>query len=157
MKELNNFVKMVSSNLLHNRLILLVIVAVAMDTLFGVMRAVKERKFNSCFGIDGAIRKISMVMSLVALVIVDCLVSVNLIGFIPDSARTYIGLEVVGIADFFAILYMCYEAVSILKNMYLCGLPVRKVAIATGGFLGKYTDELPNTEKLKEREDKADE
>ncbi|MDF2886686.1 MAG: toxin secretion/phage lysis holin, partial [Lacrimispora sp.] len=41
-------------------IIKLVILAVVMDTCFGCIRAIKEHKFNSCFGIDGAIRKISM-------------------------------------------------------------------------------------------------
>lgn len=39
----------------HNKLIQLVIIAVIIDTIFGVLRSVKEHKFNSCFGIDGAI------------------------------------------------------------------------------------------------------
>lgn len=32
---------------------------------FGVLRAIKEKKFNSCAGIDGAIRKVGMLISLV--------------------------------------------------------------------------------------------
>lgn len=55
----------------HNKLIQLVIIAVIIDTIFGVLRAVKEHKFNSCFGIDGAIRKCAMVISIMLLVIVD--------------------------------------------------------------------------------------
>ena len=34
----------------HDKLIQLVIIAVIIDTIFGVLRAIKERKFNSCFG-----------------------------------------------------------------------------------------------------------
>ena len=44
-------------------IIKLVILAVVMDTCFCCIRAIKEHEFNSCFGIDGAIRKISMVAS----------------------------------------------------------------------------------------------
>jgi len=36
-------------------IIKLVILAVVMDTCFGCIRAIKEHKFNSCFGIDGPI------------------------------------------------------------------------------------------------------
>ena len=46
-----------------SQIIKVVIVAVVMDTVFGCIRAAKEKQFNSCFGIDGAIRKISMLVS----------------------------------------------------------------------------------------------
>lgn len=132
----------------HNRVIQLVAAAVIFDTIFGVIRAVRERKFNSCFGIDGAIRKISMIVSLCGLVIVDYLVKVNLISFVPDTFRTYIGVDSIGTAEFFGLLYICYEIVSILKNMYLCGLPVKKVWITVKKFLSNYTDELPDNEEM---------
>lgn len=133
---------------LHNRIIQLVMAAVIFDTIFGVIRAIRERKFNSCFGIDGAIRKISMVISLCGLVIVDHLVRINLIGFIPEDIRGYIGMDSIGTAEFFGLLYIAYEIVSILKNMYLCGLPVRKVWNVVQKFLSNYTDELPDTDEV---------
>lgn len=144
MNEIINFL----TGAMHNHIIVLVMVAVCFDTIFGVIRAIKEHKFNSCFGIDGAIRKISMIVSLVGLVIVDKLVTLNLVGFIPEEVRGYIGLKFVGTAEFFGILYICYEIVSILKNMYLCGLPVRKVWEFVQKFLIKYTDELPDTDDV---------
>lgn len=41
----------------HNKIIQLVVLAIVCDTVFGVLRAIKEKKFNSCAGIDGAIRQ----------------------------------------------------------------------------------------------------
>lgn len=73
---------------------------------------------------------------------------INLIGFIPEQARTYLGLDTVGVAEFFALLYIAYEVVSIFKNMALCGLPVKKVWEKVREFLAKYTDELPDTDEL---------
>ena len=35
----------------------ILLIAVVLDTILGVLRAIKEHKFNSCVGIDGAIRK----------------------------------------------------------------------------------------------------
>ena len=137
---------------LDNKVIAAVILAVILDTAFGFIRAFKERKFKSCFGIDGAIRKISMIVSLCGLVAVDCLVKVNLIGFIPETARQYIGIKSVGTAEFFGLLYICYETVSILKNMYLCGLPVKHIWEAVRKFLLKYTDELPDSEEAEVKE-----
>ena len=58
------------------------------------------------------------------------------------------GLDTVGVAEFFALLYIAYEVVSIFKNMALCGLPVKKVWEKVREFLAKYTDELPDTDEL---------
>ncbi|MBO5853105.1 MAG: phage holin family protein [Bacteroidales bacterium] len=136
----------------------LVLIAVVMDTIFGAGRAIKQHKFNSSVGIDGAIRKIAMLLSLVFLFVVDKLIHTNLIGFIPEETRSYLpeSMSVIGLSEFFGLLYLCYEVVSILKNMTLCGLPVKKLWETVRKFLGKYTEELPDTEeqdKLEEREE----
>lgn len=135
-----------------NKVVELVAIAVIMDTIFGAGRAIKQHKFNSSVGIDGAIRKIAMLVSLVFLAIVDKLIHINLIGFIPETARNYMpqSISSIGLAEFFGLLYICYEIVSILKNMTLCGLPVKKLWEAVRKFLGKYTEELPSEEKQKE-------
>ena len=125
----------------HNKIIELVVLAIVFDTIFGVLRAVREKKFNSCAGIDGAIRKVGMLVSLVFMLLVDCIIKVNL-------TRQYIGLNAVGVAEFFSLLYISYEITSIFKNMALCGLPVKKVWAKVREFLAKYTDELPDTDEL---------
>lgn len=132
----------------HNKIIALVILAIVFDTIFGVLRAVKEKKFNSCAGIDGAIRKVAMLISLVFMLAIDLLIKINLIGFIPEAARGYLGIETVGVTEFFSLLYIAYEITSIFKNMALCGLPVKKVWASVRAFLSKYTDELPDTDEL---------
>lgn len=147
--------KILVDTLAHNTIIQLVVIAVVMDTLFGAGRALKQHKFNSSVGIDGAIRKISMLVSLVFLAVIDGLVHINLIGFIPEEARAYFpqSINTIGLAEFFGLLYLCYEVVSILKNMALCGLPVKKLWEAVRKFLGKYTEELPDTEEQDAREE----
>lgn len=92
----------------HNKIIQLVVLAIVCDTVFGVLRAIKEKKFNSCAGIDGAIRKVGMLISLVFMLAIDVLIKINLIGFIPEQVRTYLGLDTVGVAEFFALLYIAY-------------------------------------------------
>ena len=89
----------------HNKLIQLVIIAVIIDTLFGVLRAIKDHNFKICFGINGAIRKCGMIISIMLLVIVDYITNFNMIGFLPDEIRQYIGNSI-GISGFFAILYI---------------------------------------------------
>lgn len=132
----------------HNRLIQLVVLVVVFDTIFGVLRAAREKRFNSCAGIDGAIRKVGMIASLIFMLAIDQLIRINLIGFIPEAVRQQLGLSTVGMAEFFSLLYIAYEITSIFKNMALCGLPVKRVWQKVREFLGKYTDELPDTDEL---------
>ena len=136
--------------LVESRIIGLVAWAVVMDTVFGVARAVRERKLNSCFGIDGAIRKISMLVSIICLAVVDMVLAVNLIVFIPEKVRAHLpqSINTIGIAEFFGLLYIAYEIVSILKNMVLCGLPVRRIWKVIYRFLHQYTNELPDADEL---------
>lgn len=131
-----------------NTAIQIVAVAVVMDTIFGVARAVKHRKFNSSFGIDGAIRKSGMIISLVFFVLVDEIVHINLTAFIPQEITNYLTfIKDVGLTEFFSLLYIAYETVSILKNMTLCGLPVESVWKAVQKFLNTYTEELPDVKE----------
>ncbi len=144
----------------NNPIVKAVVVFIVMDTIFGVGRAIKEGQFNSCVGIDGAIRKISMLVSLMFLGVLDQIMEINLIGFIPEEVINYLPLSMrdIGIASLFGLLYLCYEIVSVLKNMSLCGLPVKRIWITVQKVLGKYTDELPDTEeqdKLQEKERKT--
>ena len=131
----------------HDKLIQLVIIAIITDTVFGMLRAIKDHDFNRCFGINGAIRKCAMILSIILLVIIDYITQFNLIGFLPEEVRRFFG-ESIGISEFFEILFLTYEVVSILKNMVLCGLPVKKVWLYVKMFLSKYTDELPDDDEL---------
>lgn len=130
---------------LQSDIIQMVILGVVMDTVFGLFRAVRQRKLNSSFGIDGAVRKISMLVSISFLVILDSIAEVNLIGFLPDEIKEFLGSRI-GSAEFFGIIYLAFECVSILKNMALCGLPVKGVWQKVREFLEKYTNELPGEE-----------
>lgn len=139
----------------HDKLLQLVIIAIITDTIFGILRAIKDRNFNSCFGINGAIRKCAMILSIILLVIVDYITQFNLICFLPEEVRQFFG-ESIGIAGFFEILFLTYEVVSILKNMVLCGLPVKKVWLYVKMFLSKYTDELPDDDELADTDSKTE-
>ena len=132
--------------------ILYVSFAVAIDTVFGLMRAVKKHSWNSSVGIDGAIRKISMLACMTFMVALDAICGFNLIKLFPEDIIQFLAVLMithVGFAEFFGILFVAYECVSILKNMYLCGLPVKWVWAKAYTFLSKYTDELPDTDGIK--------
>ena len=122
----------------------ILLLAVLMDTFLGVLRAIKEHKFNSCVGIDGAIRKVAMLLSVVFLIFIDSMVKIDFLFMIPKEYLSVIGIDHLGICELFCLLYILYEVVSILKNMTLCGLPVpTKVKIYIQRFLDDMTEELP--------------
>ena len=130
--------------LTNNAIIKILIVAVFLDTFLGVLRAVKERKFNSGVGIDGGIRKIAMIGSIAFLAALDMCFTFNLLFMLPQEWIVFLGVEKLGLCEFFSILFILYEAVSILKNMLLCGLPVpKKLRDKVENFLDVMTDELP--------------
>lgn len=115
-----------------------------MDTVLGVLRAIREHKFNSCVGIDGAIRKVAMILSVVFLMFIDSMVKMDFLFMIPEEYLQYIGINRLGICELFCLLFILYEIVSILKNMTLCGLPVpTKIKIFIQRFLDDMTEELP--------------
>lgn len=134
-------------------IIRLLMLAVVADTILGILRAVKHRKFNSCVGIDGAIRKVAMLASAVMLMAADVLVNVNLLGIMPDTYVDVLGISKIGLCELFCLLFIAYECISILKNMLLCGLPVpRKLKGWLEEFLENMTAELP-ADELSEMEE----
>ena len=134
---------------------ILLLYAVLLDTILGVLRAVREHKFNSCVGIDGAIRKVAMLLSVMFLMFIDSLVKIDFLFMIPQEYLQYLGISRMGVCEMFCLLFILYEIVSILKNMTLCGLPVpAKLKTFIQKFLDDMTEELPGevAEKLREGE-----
>lgn len=144
--------------LLHcNSFFKILLVAVALDTVLGVLRAIKYHKFNSAFGIDGAIRKIAMLICIMSLMAIDVIVRIDMMFFVPEQYLQAIGITKLGMCEFFALLFILYEAVSILKNMTLLELPVpARVQSIVRKFLEDMTTEMDDI-KVKAGEDKEDE
>ena len=69
----------------NNSFIRILLIAVTLDTLLGVLRAIKEHKFNSCVGIDGAIRKAAMLFSVCLLMATDVIMHINMLGMVPEK------------------------------------------------------------------------
>lgn len=144
---MNDFIALLS----NNSLIKLLLLAVVLDTILGVGRAIKYHKFNSSVGIDGAIRKVMMLVSAAVLMLADLIIHINLVGFIDDQYIKVIGLEKIGMCELFCLLFIVYEFVSILKNMLLCGLPIpRRIREWLVKFLDDMTAELPDDTNLVE-------
>ena len=127
-----------------NSLVKILLIAVALDTILGVLRAIKEHKFNSCVGIDGAIRKAGMLLSVCFLMATDVIMHINVLSMVPEEYVQLLGIDKMGICELFRLLFILYELVSILKNMTLCGLPVpTKIKRWIQKFLDDMTEELP--------------
>lgn len=131
--------------LYSNSFFKILLLAVTLDTILGVLRSIKEHKFNSCVGIDGAIRKAAMVLSVLLLMATDVIMHINILFMVPEQYIKILGIDKLGVCEFFCLLFILYELVSILKNMTLCGLPVpSKAKKWVQKFLEDMTEELPD-------------
>ena len=143
--------EMMVTYLTQHKVITLVILAIIFDLFVGLLLACRTKKVNSTIGIDGMIRKIGMLGCIVFLVFVDFLLKLNLIGWLPNSILAMfepIGMTVIGISDLFGLLFAAFEALSIIKNWTLLGLPMFKgVNDWIQNFLETFTDEMPTTHK----------
>lgn len=145
MQIVSAFIIRLMGVLVNNIFVDLLFVAVCADMVFGTLRAAKYRCWNSAVGIDGAIRKAGMVASVLLFTIMDMLLQVDLLSWLPAEVRNVMdamGVVKMGITELFCLLFILYEATSVLKNMLLCGIPVpagirEKLAV----WLDSMTDE----------------
>lgn len=138
------------NNLMKNNMFKVLIIVIVMDIVFGVLRAIREKKINSTVGIDGMIRKTGMLLSVIFTSMIDVVISLNLIGFIPEDVKGALKLDYVGFNEMFILLYVIFEFLSISKNMVLCKLPIpSKWQKTLENFFKKFTGELDKTYDLK--------
>lgn len=127
MEMVNDFIVRLLAAMVNNIFVDLLIIAVCADMLFGTLRAAKYRCWNSAIGIDGAIRKAGMIASVLLFTLMDMLLHVDILAWLPADVRKVMdamGVVKMGITELFALLFILYEATSVLKNMLLCGVPV---------------------------------
>ena len=110
----------------NNIIFYLLITTILLDIFLGSLRALNERKWNSTIGINGILRKTAMIGSSIFLIVIDSILKIDLLFFIPKEITEIIKLNEIGIFELFAIMFILYEITSILKNMVLCGLPIPK-------------------------------
>ena len=131
------------SSLLNNTSIKVLTIFIILDTLFGILRAIKYKKINSAIGIDGIIRKAGMVLSIFFFLLVDNIIRIDLIGFIPETVKEIININQIGIGDLFALIFIVFEFLSVLKNMVLCKIPIpKKLQIFLNKLLKEFTEEI---------------
>lgn len=134
--------------IMNNKLLKVLVIFLVLDLIFGVLRALREKKINSGIGIDGMIRKTGMIISVVFFLLADLVLEINLIAFIPESIRSFINIEQIGSSTLFNLLFIIFELLSILKNMIKCKLPIpKKLQKWLEGILKEFTTELKEGEK----------
>ena len=134
--------------LAENKTIQVMVVFIVLDVIFGVLRSIKQHKTNSTIGIDGILRKVAMLFTISTCMILDYIVKIDLLGFIPNELKNYISLGRVGTADMFAMLYCIFEILSIFKNMYKIGVPLPiKLKKLLEKLLKEFTNEINESEE----------
>ena len=134
-------------SLLNNDGMKVLIVVIVLDLILGILRAIREKSINSCIGIDGMIRKVGMLIVIVFLTIIDSIIHLDLIGFIPETLRNSLKLGKVGISYLFNILFIIFEILSIFKNMILCKLPIpKKLQSYLENIMKEFTGEIKEKE-----------
>lgn len=138
-------------NLINCEMFKVLIVVIAMDLIFGVLRAIREKSINSSIGIDGMIRKIGMLIAVIFLFFIDSIIHFDFIGFIPAEMKELLKLKEIGISSLFSILFIIFEILSIFKNMILCKLPIpRKLQSYLERVMEEFTSEIKKEEKENE-------
>ena len=133
---------MISLLKFNNIIFYLLVISILLDVFLGSIRAIKDRSWNSTVGINGILRKTAMIGSSVFLIVVDSILNIDLLFFIPDEVLNFLYINSVGIFELFGIMFILYESSSILKNMVLCGLPIPlKIKKVIEKFLSDMTSE----------------
>ena len=134
-------------SLLNNDGMKVLNVVIVLDLILGILRAIREKTINSCIGIDGMIRKVGMLIVIVFLTIIDTIIHLDLIGFIPETIKETLKLGKVGISSLFNILFIIFEILSIFKNMILCKLPIpKKLQVYLENIMKEFTGEIKEKE-----------
>ena len=126
----------------NNIIFYLLITTILLDIFLGSLRALKEKKWNSTVGINGILRKTAMIGSSIFLIIIDSILKIDLLFFIPKEITNILKQNEVGIFELFGIMFILYEITSILKNMVKCGLPIpKKIKLTIEKLLNNLTSE----------------
>ena len=135
------------NELIYNKGVQVLIIFIVLDVIFGILRAIRENKINSTIGIDGIIRKVGMMCTICVCILIDVIIDVDLIAFIPTGVKEVLGLTKLGVSGLFNALYIVFEILSIFKNMVKCKLPLpKKVQSFLEKLLKEFTSEIKDGE-----------
>lgn len=137
-------------NLVNSNGFKILLVVICLDCFFGILRAIKQRKLNSTIGIDGIIRKCGMIVSTIFIKMIDYMIDLDFLAFVPIAVKEYFQFDQFGIGSLFALLFIVFEALSVLKNMIICKLPIpKKFQAWLEKVLKEFTSEINNESEEK--------
>lgn len=135
---------------INDNFVKVLIITIVLDTFFGILRAIREKKINSNIGIDGTIRKVGMIVSILFFYLIDYEAKLNFIGFIPKDTLEILPIKEVGIGLLFNLLFLVFEILSVMKNMIKCKLPIpKKLQLFLEKILNEFTNELGDEKNVK--------
>lgn len=123
MKNLLEFINLFITN---KPLVTVLIVAIMTDVIFGCLRAAKQKVLNSTIGNGGLIQKGAILLTIIFLMFVDYILRINVIDWLPQEIAKFLNLNHIGLATFFALLFILFELLSIIKNLELIGVKIPK-------------------------------
>ena len=139
-------------NLLNSNGFKILLVIICLDCIFGILRAIRQRKINSSIGIDGIIRKCGMIVSTIFIKMIDYMIDLDFLAFVPETIKEVLHFEQFGIGSLFALLFIIFESLSVLKNMVICKLPIpKKLQAWLEKALNEFTTEIDKKDESEEK------
>ena len=97
------------------------------DILSGIFKAIAQRRgINSTVGTNGLIRKAGVLLALLVFIVVDSLVELNFISFIPNEVLDVFKLQqtCIGLSHVMLGFFGLFELVSLFENLGEVGVPL---------------------------------
>ena len=119
----------------------LIVFLMICDILGGIFKAIaKKRGINSTIGTNGLIRKAGVLLALLVFIVVDSLVELNFISFIPNEVLDVFKLQqtCIGLSHVMLGFFGLFELVSLFENLGEVGVPLPQ-------FLMKSIERLKTT------------
>lgn len=89
-----------------------------------------------------------MLIAILFLSLIDNIIHIDLIAFIPENIKDVFNFGQVGISHLFDILFILFEILSIFKNMILCKLPIpKKLQDVLENAMQEFTGEIKGKEE----------
>ena len=84
---------------------------------------------------------------------IDYMIDLDFLAFVPMVVKEYFQFDQFGIGSLFATLFIIFEALSVLKNMVICKLPIpKKLQKWLEKALLEFTTEIKEESEEKENE-----
>ena len=123
---MKNLLESINVFITNKPLITILLAAIIMDIICGVLRAAKQKVLNSTIGNGGLIQKGAVILTVIFLMWVDFVLHINVIAWLPQELTKLLNLSHIGLATFFALLFILFELLSIIKNLELIGVKIPK-------------------------------